>query len=37
VNPTGVDLHGFFTEEVRESGRRVGFAVETVDGEWVNW
>jgi nucleoside-triphosphatase len=28
-----VALRGFVTEELRESGRRVGFAVETVAGE----
>ncbi|XP_026882246.2 cancer-related nucleoside-triphosphatase isoform X2 [Electrophorus electricus] len=29
----GVSLNGFYTEEVRESGRRVGFDVVTVTGE----
>jgi nucleoside-triphosphatase len=29
----GVTLRGFFTEELRESGRRLGFAVETFAGE----
>jgi nucleoside-triphosphatase len=29
----GVALRGFVTEELRESGRRVGFAVETFSGE----
>jgi nucleoside-triphosphatase len=29
----GVRLSGFVTEELRESGRRVGFAVETFAGE----
>jgi nucleoside-triphosphatase len=29
----GVTLRGFVTEELREAGRRVGFAVETVSGE----
>jgi nucleoside-triphosphatase len=28
----GIPLAGFTTEEIREGGRRVGFAVETVDG-----
>lgn len=28
----GVALAGFTTEEIREGGRRVGFAIETVDG-----
>jgi nucleoside-triphosphatase len=28
----GISLAGFFTEELREAGRRVGFAVETFDG-----
>jgi nucleoside-triphosphatase len=28
----GVPVHGFTTEELREEGRRSGFAVETVDG-----
>jgi nucleoside-triphosphatase len=29
----GIQLGGFVTEELRESGRRVGFAVETFAGE----
>ncbi|KAI5610497.1 cancer-related nucleoside-triphosphatase isoform X1 [Silurus asotus] len=29
----GVSIHGFCTEEVRESGRRVGFDVVTVHGQ----
>jgi nucleoside-triphosphatase len=29
----GVVLRGFVTEELREAGRRVGFAVTTFDGE----
>jgi nucleoside-triphosphatase len=29
----GVEVLGFVTRELREGGRRVGFAVETVDGE----
>ena len=29
----GAELRGFVTHEVRERGRRVGFEVETVDGE----
>jgi nucleoside-triphosphatase len=28
----GVPVRGFTTEELREDGRRVGFAVEAVDG-----
>lgn len=28
----GVPARGFFTEELRESGKRVGFAIETLDG-----
>jgi nucleoside-triphosphatase len=28
----GVQVHGFVTLELREGGRRVGFAVETIDG-----
>lgn len=30
---SGVGLEGFYTEEVREGGRRVGFDVVTVTGE----
>ncbi|MFL6244194.1 MAG: NTPase [Acidimicrobiia bacterium] len=29
----GISVTGFTTEEMRESGRRVGFAIETADGE----
>jgi nucleoside-triphosphatase len=29
---SGVPVTGFVTDELRESGRRVGFAVETLDG-----
>src|SRR5437867_2573740 len=29
----GVAVSGFFTREVREGGERVGFALETLDGE----
>jgi nucleoside-triphosphatase len=28
----GISVTGFTTEEMRESGRRIGFAIETVDG-----
>lgn len=30
---SGVGVEGFYTEEVREGGRRVGFDVVTVAGE----
>lgn len=30
---SGVGVEGFYTEEVREAGRRVGFDVVTVTGE----
>lgn len=30
---SGVGLEGFYTEEVRDGGRRVGFDVVTVTGE----
>lgn len=33
ISSTGVSIHGFCTEEVRESGRRVGFDVVTVNGQ----
>lgn len=33
ISSTGVCIHGFCTEEVRESGRRVGFDVVTVNGQ----
>jgi nucleoside-triphosphatase len=33
LREAGVPLGGFTTEELRERGRRVGFAVESVDGE----
>ncbi|XP_062851922.1 cancer-related nucleoside-triphosphatase isoform X2 [Trichomycterus rosablanca] len=33
LSSTGVSIDGFWTEEVRESGRRVGFDVVTVDGD----
>ena len=29
----GIEVRGFTTEEIREKGRRVGFAVETARGE----
>jgi nucleoside-triphosphatase len=29
----GLEVRGFFTREVREGGRRVGFAVERIGGE----
>lgn len=29
----GVEVQGFVTQELREYGRRVGFEVETIDGE----
>jgi nucleoside-triphosphatase len=32
LHAAGVPLVGFFTEEIREGGRRVGFALETLDG-----
>lgn len=33
VLSTGVSINGFYTEEVRERGRRVGFDVVTVTGD----
>lgn len=33
ISSSGVSIHGFCTEEVRESGRRVGFDVVTVNGQ----
>lgn len=33
ISSTGMSIHGFCTEEVRESGRRVGFDVVTVNGQ----
>ncbi len=30
--PEGLDVSGFFTAEIRESGERVGFAINTLDG-----
>lgn len=33
LSSTDVIIHGFCTEEVRESGRRVGFDVVTVNGQ----
>ncbi|MCJ8734689.1 hypothetical protein PDJAM_G00238300 [Pangasius djambal] len=33
ISSTGVSIHGFCTEEVREGGRRVGFDVVTVSGQ----
>jgi nucleoside-triphosphatase len=33
LRESGTPLEGFTTEELRESGRRVGFAVESFDGE----
>jgi nucleoside-triphosphatase len=32
LSEAGVPIAGFVTEELREHGRRVGFAVETLDG-----
>jgi nucleoside-triphosphatase len=32
LGEAGIPLKGFITEEVRESGRRVGFAIEAFDG-----
>ena len=32
LREAGVPLAGFLTEELREGGRRVGFAIETFDG-----
>lgn len=32
LRKAGVPLTGFVTEELREGGRRVGFAIETFDG-----
>ncbi len=31
--PSGLKVGGFFTEEVREGGERVGFQIVTVDGQ----
>jgi nucleoside-triphosphatase len=33
LGEAGVPLSGFTTEELRERGRRVGFAVESIDGQ----
>jgi nucleoside-triphosphatase len=33
LRDAGVPVGGFATEEIRERGRRVGFSIETVDGE----
>jgi nucleoside-triphosphatase len=33
LRDSGVPVAGFTTEELRERGRRVGFAVESLDGE----
>jgi nucleoside-triphosphatase len=33
LDEMGVVLGGFVTEELRESGRRIGFSVETLDGD----
>ena len=33
LRETGLEPKGFVTEELREAGRRVGFAVETLEGE----
>jgi nucleoside-triphosphatase len=33
LREAGVELDGFVTEELREGRRRVGFSVETLDGE----
>ena len=29
----GIPLHGFYTEEIRTGGRRIGFDVVTLDGK----
>jgi nucleoside-triphosphatase len=33
LEESGIPASGFTTEEIREKGRRVGFAVESLDGE----
>jgi nucleoside-triphosphatase len=33
LRATGLPVAGFFTEEMRESGARVGFRIETFEGE----
>jgi nucleoside-triphosphatase len=33
LGDAGIPVAGFVTDEVRDQGRRVGFAVETLDGE----
>lgn len=33
IEQAGVKAHGFFTAEIREGGQRVGFAIESLDGE----
>lgn len=32
LSKTGVELRGFYTEELREGGQRIGFDVVTLDG-----
>ena len=32
LKASGVEVKGFYTEEVRDGGRRVGFDVVTMDG-----
>ncbi|XP_072031593.1 cancer-related nucleoside-triphosphatase homolog isoform X2 [Amphiura filiformis] len=32
LKASGVEVHGFYTEEVRDGGRRIGFDVVTMDG-----
>lgn len=32
LSKTGVEVRGFYTEELRESGQRIGFDVVTLDG-----
>ncbi|MCX5868585.1 MAG: hypothetical protein NT009_14105 [Proteobacteria bacterium] len=29
---SGIRPHGFFTEEIRESGKRTGFQIQTLEG-----
>lgn len=32
LNKTGMEVRGFYTEELREGGQRIGFDVVTLDG-----
>ena len=32
LKASGIEVQGFYTEEVREGGRRIGFDVVTMDG-----